>query len=84
MKCFEIDEAFPNNNQQSDSYVSAKGESKPIPVPLSANQLAAAEAKAKRQKLLRMAAIMQAKKLNAEKNQATTDDIAMAFRLANS
>ena len=61
-----------------------KPQPKPIPEPVSAADFDTAEANAKKQKLRRMAAIMQAKRLNAARTQMTTDDLAMAFRLANS
>jgi len=84
MKCCEIDEAFAAFNLPSDTYKSADGKSKPIPNPVHAADMEAVEANAKRQKLRKMAAIMQAKRLNAARTQMTTDDLAMAFRLANS
>ena len=56
---------------------------KPIPEPVSASDIDAAEANAKKQKLRRMAAVMQAKRLNAARTQLTADDLAMAFSLAN-
>ena len=68
----------------TDTYKSADGKSKPIPEPVSAADLDTAEANAKKQKLRRMAAVMQAKRLNAARTQMTTDDLAMAFRLASS
>ena len=84
MKCSEIDEAFAPFNMPADTYKSADGKLKPIPEPVSASDIDAAEANAKKQKLRRMAAVMQAKRLNAARTQVTTDDLAMAFRLANS
>jgi len=51
--------------------------------PLSAADMDAAEANARKQKLRKMAAIMQAKRLMAARTQMTTDDLAMAFSLAN-
>jgi len=51
--------------------------------PLSASDMKAAEANARKQKLRRMAAALQAKRLMAARTQLTTDDLAMAFRLAN-
>ena len=51
--------------------------------PLPAAYVDTAEANARKQKLRRMAAIMQAKRLMAARTQLTTDDLAMAFRLAN-
>ena len=61
-----------------------KPQPKPIPEPVSAADIEAAEANAKKQKLRRMAAVMQAKRLNAARTQMTTDELAMAFRLASS
>ena len=83
MKCSEIDEAFSAFNLQANTYKSVDGKLKPIPEPVSAAGIEAAEANAKRQKLRRMAAVMQAKRLNAARTQMKTDDLAMAFRLAN-
>ena len=83
MKCSEIDEAFAPFNMPADTYKSTDGKLKPIPEPVSAADLDTAEANAKKQKLRRMAAIMQAKRLNAARTQMTTDELAMAFRLAN-
>ena len=83
MKCNEIDEAFAAFNLRADTYKSADGKLKPIPEPVPAADLDTAEANAKRQKLRRMAAVMQAKRLNAARTQMTTDELAMAFRLAN-
>ena len=83
MKCSEIDEAFAAFNLRADTYKRADGKLKPIPEPVSAADLDTAEAKAKAEKLRRIAAIMQAKRLNAARTQMTTDDLAMAFRLAN-
>ena len=57
---------------------------KPIPNPVPAAYMDAAEANARKQKLRKMAAVMQAKRLMAARTQMTTDDLAMAFRLANS
>jgi hypothetical protein len=52
--------------------------------PISAADMGMAEAKAKKHKLLKIAAVMQAKQLNAARAQMTTDELAMAFRLASS
>lgn len=57
---------------------------KPIPNPVPASDIDTAEANARKQKLRKMAAVMQAKRLNAARTQVTTDDLAIAFRLANS
>ena len=84
MKCSEIDEAFAPFNLQADTYKSADGKLKPIPDPVPASDMEAVEANARKQKLRKMAAVMQAKRLNAARTQVTTDDLAMAFRLANS
>ena len=83
MKCSEIDEAFAPFNMPADTYKSADGKLKPIPEPVSAADLDTAEANAKRQKLRRMAAVMQAKRLNAARTQFTADDLVVAFSLAN-
>jgi len=84
MKCSEIDEAFAPFNLPADTYKTADGKSKPIPDPVPASDMDTAEANAKKQKLRKMAAVMQAKRLNAARTQMTNDDLAMAFRLANS
>jgi len=52
--------------------------------PLPAAYVDTAEANARKQKLRKMAAVMQAKRLMAARTQMTTDDLAMAFRLASS
>ena len=57
---------------------------KPIPNPVPTAYMDAAEANARKQKLRKMAAVMQAKRLMAARTQMTTDDLAMAFRLASS
>ena len=54
------------------------------PKPITASDMDVAEAKAKAEKLRKMAAIMQAKRLKAARTQLTADDLAMAFSLANS
>ena len=83
MICSEIDEAFAAFNVPADKYKSADGQLKPIPDPVAALVVDAAETNAKKNKLRKMAAVMQAKRLNAARTQLTTDDLAMAFHLAN-
>jgi hypothetical protein len=84
MKCFEIDETFAYFNLNSDKFKGTDGNLKPIPEPLSANMIDLAVANAKRKKLKKLAALMQAERLNAARTQMTKDDIAMAFHLSNS
>jgi hypothetical protein len=84
MKCSEIDEAFAPFNLPADTYKTADGKSKPIPDPVPAAYMDAVEANARKQKLRKMAAVMQAKRLMAARTQMTSDDLAMAFRLASS
>ena len=84
MKCSEIDEAFAPFNLPADTYKSSDGKLKPIPDPVPAAYVDTAEANARKQKLRKMAAVMQAKRLNAARTQVTTDDLAMASRLASS
>ena len=84
MKCNEIDEAYAPISQTAAKNNASQKTPQAQVKPLSPVDLDAAEAEAKRQKLRNMAAVMQAKKLNSARTQATTDDIAMAFRLANS
>jgi len=83
MICSEIDEAFAAFNVPADKYKSADGQLKPIPDPVAAPVVDATETNAKKNKLRKMAAVMQAKRLNAARTQLTTDDLAMAFHLAN-
>jgi len=83
MICSEIDEAFAAFNVPADKYKSADGQLKPMPDPVTAPVVDAVETNAKKNKLRKMAAVMQAKRLNAARTQLTTDDLAMAFHLAN-
>ena len=83
MICSEIGEAFAAFNVPADKYKSADGQLKPIPDPVAAPVVDAAETNAKKNKLRKMAAVMQAKRLNAARTQLTPDDLAMAFHLAN-
>jgi hypothetical protein len=84
MKCSEIDEAFAAFNLPAETYKSADGKSKPLPDPVPTSDMDTAETNARKQKLRKMAAVMQAKRLMAARTQMTTDDLAMAFRLASS
>ena len=83
MICSEIDEAFAAFNVPADKYKSADGQLKPIPDPVAAPVVDAAETNAKKNKVRKVAALMQAKRLNAARTQLTADDMAMAFHLAN-
>ena len=53
------------------------------PKPITASDMDAAEAKAKAEKLRRIAAFMQAKRLKAAQTKVTADDLVVAFSLAN-
>jgi len=83
MICSEIDEAFAAFNVPADKYKSADGQLKPIPDPVAAPVVDAAETNAKKNKVRKVASLMQAKRFNAARTQLTTDDLAMAFHLAN-
>ena len=83
MICSEIDEAFAAFNVPADKYKSADGQLKPIPDPVTAPVVDAVVANAKKNKVRKLASLMQAKRLNAARTQLTADDIAMAFHLAN-
>ena len=83
MICSEIDEAFAAFNVPADKYKSAGGQLKPIPDPATTQVVDAAVANAKKNKVRKVAALMQAKRLNAARTQLTADDMAMAFHLAN-
>jgi hypothetical protein len=83
MICSEIDEAFAAFNVPADKYKSADGQLKPMPDPVTAPMVDAVETNAKKNKVRKVAALMQAKRLNAARTQLTTDDLAMAFHLAN-
>ena len=83
MKCSEIDEAFAPFSQTSVKPNVANKQQQAAAKPLPSAVVDAAEAKAKAEKLRKMAAIMQAKRLKAARTQLTTDDLAMAFSLAN-
>jgi len=52
--------------------------------PISAAYMGSAKVNAKKLKLCNMAAVIQAMRLKAARTQMTTDEFAMAFRLANS
>ena len=83
MKCSEIDEAFAPFSPTAVKPNAANKQQQAAPKPLPSAVVDAAEAKAKSEKLRKMAAIMQAKRLKAARTQLTTDDLAMAFSLAN-
>ena len=83
MICSEIDEAFAAFNVPADKYKSADGQLKPMPDPVTAPVVDAVETNAKKNKVRKLASLMQAKRLNAARTQLTTDDLAMAFHLAN-
>jgi len=83
MICSEIDEAFAAFNVPADKYKSADGQLKPIPDPVTAPVVDAVVANAKKNKVRKLASLMQAKRLNAARTQLTADDMAMAFHLAN-
>lgn len=84
MKCSEIDEAFAAFDLRGDTYKGTDGKLKPIPDPVPDDKLQKALANTRRQKIRKMAAVMQAKQLNAARTQVTADDRLMAFHLANS
>ena len=83
MKCSEIDEAFAPFSQTAVKPNAANKQQQAAPKPLPSAVVDAAEAKAKAEKLRKMAAIMQAKRLKAARTQFTADDLAMAFSIAN-
>ena len=83
MICSEIDEAFAAFNVPADKYKSADGQLKPIPDPVTAPVVDDVVANAKKNKVRKLASLMQAKRLNAVRTQLTADDMAMAFHLAN-
>ena len=83
MKCSEIDEAFAPFSQTAVKPNAANKQQQAAAKPLPSAVVDAAEAKAKAEKLRKMAAIMQAKRLKAARTQFTADDLAMAFSLAN-
>ena len=83
MKCSEIDEAFAPFSQTAVKPNVANKQQQSAPKPLPSAVVDAAEAKAKAEKLRKMAAIMQAKRLKAARTQFTADDLAMAFSIAN-
>jgi len=83
MICSEIDEAFAAFNVPADKYKSADGQLKPIPNPANAPVVDAVVANTKKHKVRKVAAWMQAKRLNLARTQMTADDMAMAFHLAN-
>jgi hypothetical protein len=83
MICSEIDEAFSAFNVPADKYKSADGQLKPIPDPVTAPVVDDVVANAKKNKVRKLASLMQAKRLNAVRTQLTADDMAMAFHLAN-
>ena len=83
MKCSEIDEAFAPFSQTAVKPNAANKQQQAAPKPLPSAVVDAAEAKAKAEKLRKMAAIIQAKRLKAARTQFTADDLAMAFSLAN-
>ena len=82
MKCSEIDEAFAPFSQTAVKANVASKQQQAAAKPLPSAVVDAAEANAKKQKLRKMAAALQAKRLNAARTQVTTDDLAMAFRLS--
>ena len=83
MKCSEIDEAFAPFSPTAVKPNAANKQHQAAPKPLPSAVVDAAEAKAKAEKLRRIAAVMQAKRLKAARTQFTADDLAMAFSLAN-
>ena len=83
MKCSEIDEAFAPFSQTAVKPNVANKQQQSAPKPLPSAVVDAAEAKAKAEKLRRIAAVMQAKRLKAARTQFTADDLAMAFSIAN-
>lgn len=83
MKCSEIDEAFALFDLKADKYKGSGGKLKPIPDPVPGDKLSNAIAITRKQKLRRLAAIMQAKQLNAARTQLTADDMAIAFQMAH-
>ncbi len=83
MKCSEIDEAFAPFSPTAVKPNVANKQQQAAPKPLPSAVVDAAEAKAKSEKLRKMAAIMQAKRLKAARTQLTTDDLVVAFSLAN-
>ena len=84
MKCREIDEAFAIFDLCDDCYMGENSKLKLIPEPVPDDKLQKAVANTRRKKIRQMAAVMQAKQLNAARTQVTADDRLMAFHLANS
>ena len=83
MKCSEIDEAFALFSLTAVKPNAVNKQHQAAPKQLPSAVVDAAEAKAKAEKLRKMAAIMQAKRLKAARTQFTADDLAMAFSLSN-
>ena len=83
MKCSEIDEAFALFSPTAVKPNAVNKQHQAAPKQLPSAVVDAAEAKAKAEKLRKMAAIMQAKRLKAARTQFTADDLAMAFSLSN-
>ena len=83
MKCSEIDEAFAPFSPTAVKPNVANKQQQAAPKPLPSAVVDAAEAKAKSEKLRKMAAIMQAKRSKAARTHLTTDDLVVAFSLAN-
>ena len=83
MKCSEIDEAFAPFSPTAVKPNAANKQQQAAAKPFPSAVVDAAEAKAKSEKLRKMAAIMQAKRLKAARTQFTADDLAMAFSIAN-
>ena len=79
MKCSEIDEAFAPFSPTAVKPNAANKQQQAAPKPLPSAVVDAAEA----EKLRKMAAIMQAKRLKAARTQFTADDLVVAFSLAN-
>ena len=84
MKCSEIDEAFAPFSQTAVKPNVANKQQQSAPKPLPSAVVDAAEAKAKAEKLRRIAAAFQSRRLKAAQTKVTADDLAMAFRLASS
>ena len=84
MKCSEIDEAFAPFSPTAVKPNAANKQQQAAPKPLPSAVVDAAEAKAKAEKLRRIAAAFQSRRLKAAQTKVTADDLAMAFRLASS
>jgi len=83
MKCSEIDETFAPFSQTAVKPNVANKQQQAAPKQLPSAVVDAAEAKAQAEKLRRMAAAFQSRRLKAAQTKVTADDLVVAFSLAN-